>query len=78
MSEEMSLAVAGVSGRMGQMLVQTIAGMPQTKLTAATERPGHDWVGQDLGVMMGGQPNGVIVTDDAGAACAFLPVPGNL
>ena len=70
MGDEMSIAVAGVSGRMGQMLVQVIDAMPGVKLTAASERPGHDWVGQDLGLSMGGKETDVIVSDDAAAVCA--------
>ena len=34
-------------------------------LAGATERPGHDWVGRDLGEAMGGAARGIEVADDA-------------
>lgn len=64
------LAVMGASGRMGQMLVRLITEHGDTTLSAAIERPGHDWIGQDLGTAMGGAVTGVIVTDDVGQALA--------
>ncbi|MHA3915811.1 4-hydroxy-tetrahydrodipicolinate reductase [Halovulum sp. GXIMD14793] len=64
MSEQMKIAVVGVAGRMGQMLVQAIHDHPSAMLSGATERPGHDWIGQDLGQAMGGTSNGVTVSDD--------------
>jgi 4-hydroxy-tetrahydrodipicolinate reductase len=59
------LVVTGASGRMGQTLVRLIgeAG-DRARLVGAVERPGNPWVGQDLGVAMGGAPVGVVVTDD--------------
>ena len=64
MAEKVGITVTGVSGRMGQMLAQMIAQNDSCKLVGAVERGGHAWLGQDLGVAMGGQPNGVVVTDD--------------
>lgn len=64
MSDIPGIVVTGVSGRMGQMLVQTIAASDKAQLVGALERPGHDWVGQDLGVVMGGAASGIIVSDD--------------
>ncbi|MFN3526771.1 MAG: 4-hydroxy-tetrahydrodipicolinate reductase [Paracoccus sp. (in: a-proteobacteria)] len=40
------------------------------RLVAALVRPGHDWVGQDVGRAMGGAEAGVTVTDDAVTAIA--------
>lgn len=68
MSEPMRLAVAGVSGRMGRMLVETIGASDAVVLAGATERPGHDWIGRDLGTVLGGAASGVVVTDDVRAA----------
>lgn len=68
MDKPMRLVVTGVSGRMGQMLVQTIAGSDRAVLSGALERSGHDWVGRDLGGAMGGAQTGVTVTDDAATA----------
>lgn len=72
MTDRMKIAVAGVSGRMGQMLVETLAQSDAADLVAATERAGHEWVGQDCGTAIKNVPNGVIVTDDTAAACAAV------
>jgi 4-hydroxy-tetrahydrodipicolinate reductase len=58
------VTVTGVSGRMGRMLVQAVQADPGTELTGATERPGHDWVGMDVGTALGGAELGVTVEDD--------------
>ncbi|MEO0387750.1 MAG: 4-hydroxy-tetrahydrodipicolinate reductase [Pseudomonadota bacterium] len=60
----MRLAVLGASGRMGRMLIRAVEEQPGVMLSGATERPGHAWVGQDLGEAMGGPTNGVTVSDD--------------
>ncbi len=59
-----AIAVNGVSGRMGRMLVQEVAANPRCRLIGALERSGHDWIGMDVGVAMGGAEIGVTVTDD--------------
>lgn len=64
------IVVTGASGRMGRMLCQIVLASDRARLVGALERSGHPWVGQDIGVAMGGQPAGVIVTDDALAAIA--------
>ncbi|WP_170360596.1 4-hydroxy-tetrahydrodipicolinate reductase [Ruegeria arenilitoris] len=58
------IVVTGASGRMGQMLIKTITDCEQARLVGAVERAGHDWIGEDVGTAMGGQPLGVTVTDD--------------
>jgi len=63
-SAALPVAVTGVSGRMGRMLVAALAERGDAVLAGATERPGHPWVGRDLGECLGGQPNGVTVSDD--------------
>lgn len=65
MSEIPGIVVTGASGRMGQMLVRTVSDSPSARLVAALERPGHDWIGRDIGEAMGGAALGVTVTDDA-------------
>lgn len=65
MAEIPGIVVTGASGRMGQMLVKTILGSGTARLVGALERPGHDWIGQDIGIAMGGAAIGVTVTDDA-------------
>ncbi|MBM3611497.1 MAG: 4-hydroxy-tetrahydrodipicolinate reductase [Alphaproteobacteria bacterium] len=58
------VVIAGASGRMGQMLIRTLPDAPGLGLHACLERPGHPWIGQDVGVAMGGAPLGVRVGDD--------------
>ena len=59
-----AIAVMGASGRMGQMLIEIINASDKAHLIAVTERPGHDWVGRDLGEAMGGAATGVPVVGD--------------
>lgn len=68
MSDSIKIAITGVFGRMGQMLVKTIGDSDGAVLYSATERAGHEWVGQDLGVAMGCAANGVMVFEDAAKA----------
>ena len=49
MSEMTQIVVTGASGRMGQMLIDTINQSDRTVLCGALERPGHPWVGLDIG-----------------------------
>ncbi|MEP1536021.1 MAG: 4-hydroxy-tetrahydrodipicolinate reductase [Paracoccaceae bacterium] len=64
MADRPGIVIAGASGRMGQMLVRSVIADDRMVLVGALERAGHDWVGQDIGQAMGGQPSGVIVSDD--------------
>ena len=64
MSDLPGIVVTGASGRMGQMLIRIVTDSDKARLVGAVERTGHAWVGQDLGVAMGGAATGVIVTDD--------------
>ncbi len=64
MNELPGIVVTGASGRMGRMLVDEVLGSDVARLHGAVERPGHDWVGQDLGEAMGRGALGVRVTDD--------------
>lgn len=68
--EKPGIVITGVSGRMGQMLARLVLESDRMRLVGAVERPGSAWIGLDLGAAMGGQPNGVIVTDDAVSAIA--------
>lgn len=62
--EKPGIVVTGCSGRMGQMLVRLITESPDARLVGALERPGHPWIGRDLGEAMGGAPSGITVSDD--------------
>ncbi|WP_296764469.1 4-hydroxy-tetrahydrodipicolinate reductase [Sediminimonas sp.] len=64
MTDLPGIVVNGASGRMGRMLVDTVTQSPRARLAGAVVRPGHDWIGQDIGTAMGGAALGVTVTDD--------------
>ncbi|RRH72513.1 4-hydroxy-tetrahydrodipicolinate reductase [Falsigemmobacter faecalis] len=64
MSDLPGIVITGVSGRMGRMLVGLALASEKLRLTGCLERAGHPWVGQDIGVCLGGQPAGVLVSDD--------------
>ncbi|MEO9576644.1 MAG: 4-hydroxy-tetrahydrodipicolinate reductase [Tateyamaria sp.] len=64
MSELPGIVIAGASGRMGQMLVRSVVESGEWQLVGVLERPGHDWIGQDIGTAMGGQALGALVWDD--------------
>lgn len=64
MSELPGIVINGASGRMGQMLVKLVSESPAARLVGVLERPGHEWVGRDIGEAMGGAALDVIVTDD--------------
>ena len=70
MSNSPLIVVTGASGRMGRMLIKLITESGSAKLKSVVERNGHDWIGRDLGEMMGGAASGVIVTDNAAEAFA--------
>jgi 4-hydroxy-tetrahydrodipicolinate reductase len=64
MSELPGIVVTGASGRMGQMLIRAVLESPAARLVGALERPGHDWIGRDVGEAMGSAAVGVTVGDD--------------
>lgn len=63
----MNVAVAGSSGRMGRMLIETVLSNSDMRLGAALEQSGHPQVGKDAGELIGSRC-GVAVTDQPGAA----------
>lgn len=64
MSELPGIVVTGASGRMGRMLIRTVLDSPAARLVGALDRPGHEWVGTDVGEAMGAAAVGVKVSDD--------------
>ena len=58
------LGVAGCAGRMGRMLVETVAASEAACLSGATEQPGHEWVGTALETHFANIGSGVIVHDN--------------
>ena len=65
MTDLPGIVVTGASGRMGRMLTEIVCASDRARLVGVLERPGHDWIGQDVGSAMGGAPMGVMVSDDA-------------
>lgn len=64
MTDLPGIVITGASGRMGRMLIQSVQNSARARLIGALERPGHAWIGQDVGRAMGGADMGVTVTDD--------------
>jgi 4-hydroxy-tetrahydrodipicolinate reductase len=64
---DLRLAVVGAAGRMGRMLVQTIPDTLGMRLSGALENAASPAIGQDCGTLIGGEPNGVLVSADPAA-----------
>jgi len=64
----MKLVVVGAAGRMGRMLIKTIAETPDFQLHAAVESARSPHLGADSGVLAGLPANGIAITSDALAA----------
>lgn len=62
-SPEVSIAVAGASGRMGHMLIEAIATADDCRLSGALDLAGSSAIGQDATAWLG-QTSGVTVTSD--------------
>ena len=58
------IVVTGASGAMGQTLVRLIQASDKVRLVGCVERSGHAWIGRDVGVALGGEAVGVLVSDD--------------
>lgn len=68
--EKPGIVVTGASGRMGRMLIRLLLERDDARLTGVLERPGHPWLGRDIGEALGGRPAGLLVSDDAVATIA--------
>ncbi|WP_095588751.1 4-hydroxy-tetrahydrodipicolinate reductase [Actibacterium ureilyticum] len=64
MSNLPGIVITGASGRMGQMLMRTVLESPHARLVGAIERPGHEWIGRDVGEILREDAVGVAITDD--------------
>ncbi len=60
---QLKIAVAGASGRMGQMLVSAIGAAPDLVLAGALDREGSPSIGMDAGAFSG-QAAGVLIQSD--------------
>jgi 4-hydroxy-tetrahydrodipicolinate reductase len=63
------IAVAGASGRMGQMLIDAIRAADDCRLSGALDMASSPAIGQDAGAATG-QPTGVLITPDLRAGLA--------
>lgn len=66
---QVKVAIAGVTGRMGRMLIEAAVADPGVHLVSAFDRPGSPMVGRDAGELVG-VACGVLVGDDARTAIA--------
>lgn len=67
---DMKLVVMGAAGRMGQVLIRTIAETPEAVLAGAVEHPASPALGKDAGTLAGIGEAGIDITDDPLAAIA--------
>jgi 4-hydroxy-tetrahydrodipicolinate reductase len=63
MTSKMKIAIAGASGRMGKMLIETVLATPDAQLVGALDIAGSPSIGQDAGAMLG-QKTGVLITSN--------------
>lgn len=63
------IAIAGATGRMGQMLIAAVRAAPDCRLSGALDRADSPALGQDAGASAG-QPMGVAITADLTAGLA--------
>jgi 4-hydroxy-tetrahydrodipicolinate reductase len=64
------IVVAGAAGRMGNRIIACLAGLPDLRLVAALEAPGHAAKGRDAGELAGVGKAGVSIGVDAAAEIA--------
>lgn len=66
----MRIGIVGGGGRMGQMLIREVLADQTATLSGATQRAGSASIGRDLGTLVGADPIGVVISDDAAALFA--------
>lgn len=67
------IAIAGATGKMGQMLIAAVLGADDLSLAAALDLPGSAGLGRDAGEPSG-QVSGVLIDSDVAAALARADV----
>jgi len=72
-TEPLRIAIAGATGRMGQMLVEAVLAAPDLQLAGALDIPGSPALGQDAGAFAG-RATRVHVTSDLRAGLARAQV----
>lgn len=73
MSKPIRVAIAGTSGRMGRVLIETVLAADDCQLTVALDRVGSSTLGQDAGQSLGKTLN-VVIRSDVAAALADADV----
>lgn len=68
---KVKIAIAGINGRMGRFLAQTVANDEQAELVAATEFAGSSVIGCDVGELCGFGKIGVEVVDSIEKVAQF-------
>lgn len=58
------VAMHGAGGRMGRSILRVLQESQEARAVAAVEHAGSGLLGEDAGVVAGGQPTGLAVTDD--------------
>jgi len=61
----MKIGIVGCAGRMGKMLIKEVIDNPSTQLFGCTEAPNNPTIGKDPGLLVGGDPTGLKITDEA-------------
>jgi 4-hydroxy-tetrahydrodipicolinate reductase len=69
MADTLRFAIAGASGRMGRMLIESVLLDPDARLVAALDVEGAPMLGRDAGEFLG-QTTGVVLSSDIDAALA--------
>lgn len=65
---ELNVAIFGVSGRMGRMLLAALDESPGAALKGASASATSRWLGQDVGALGGGAPRHLSITADPAVA----------
>ncbi len=68
--KRIKIAVVGASGRMGQMIIQSVLNDGEVRLVSAIDQLGAPAMGKDAGELVGMPPCGVLVTSDVEAGIA--------
>ncbi len=74
MTGTVNMAVMGAGGRMGRALIAAIAARDDAVVSGALDQPGAEAIGADVGALIGVDPVGVAVTDQAEIALAGAQV----
>lgn len=60
----LNITVSGATGRMGTRIITLLSDIEDLKLTGALDRQGHEYLGRDIGEVIGTGSLGVKITDD--------------